>query len=234
MAKKTITGEDGKVYTFKVKKPFYKRVWFWLLVLVVLIIGLSSMGSGSSSSSSSNSSSHKSSGYTVKKNTGKKITLNTGTFKVGRDIKPGRYLVKAASGSGNFTDKSGDINVILGTTADNESGQVDSYTTTLKKGDSIQLSSIQSTTFTPTASKVDYKTNLSAGDWIVGQNIKAGRYAITATAGSGNLSNASGSINEVLGTTADSNAGQVTKVTVNLHNGEVLSSTLEGIKLTKK
>ena len=33
MAKKII-GEDGKMY--KVQKPFYKKIWFWILVVIVL------------------------------------------------------------------------------------------------------------------------------------------------------------------------------------------------------
>jgi hypothetical protein len=65
MAKK-IKGDDGKVYVQK--KPFYKRVWFWILVvIVVFIIGgvmsgssnnSSSSNTASSTSSSSSSSSH--------------------------------------------------------------------------------------------------------------------------------------------------------------------------------
>ncbi|WEV56171.1 Ltp family lipoprotein [Ligilactobacillus acidipiscis] len=47
MSKKQITGEDGKKYTVKEKKPFYKRVWFWILVIVVVFIGVGSMGGGS-------------------------------------------------------------------------------------------------------------------------------------------------------------------------------------------
>ncbi|ELB51554.1 Ltp family lipoprotein [Enterococcus lactis] len=40
MVKKKVTGEDGKTYVMKEKKPFYKRVWFWILVvLVVFIVG---------------------------------------------------------------------------------------------------------------------------------------------------------------------------------------------------
>lgn len=35
MAKKII-GEDGKTYTMKEKKPFYKRVWFWILAVIVV------------------------------------------------------------------------------------------------------------------------------------------------------------------------------------------------------
>lgn len=33
--KKTIIGEDGNEYTVKEKKPIYKRVWFWVLLLFV-------------------------------------------------------------------------------------------------------------------------------------------------------------------------------------------------------
>jgi len=38
---KRVRGEDGKMY--KVKKPFYKKVWFWIVVLIV-IGGIGSMG----------------------------------------------------------------------------------------------------------------------------------------------------------------------------------------------
>lgn len=48
MAKKKITGEDGKEYSVKVKKPFYKRVWFWILIVVILVAIGSQMGGGSS------------------------------------------------------------------------------------------------------------------------------------------------------------------------------------------
>ncbi|MCT3214346.1 DUF3862 domain-containing protein [Lactiplantibacillus plantarum] len=50
---KKVVGEDGR--TYKVKKPFYKRVWFWILaVIVVLIIG-GSLGSKSNSNTTDNS-----------------------------------------------------------------------------------------------------------------------------------------------------------------------------------
>lgn len=53
MAKK-IQGSDGKTYV--VKRPFYKRVWFWLIVVVLLVISFSSIGSNSSSSKSTSTS----------------------------------------------------------------------------------------------------------------------------------------------------------------------------------
>lgn len=43
MGKKTVVGEDGKRYHIKVKKPFYKKIWFWV-VLVIVAIGMSGLG----------------------------------------------------------------------------------------------------------------------------------------------------------------------------------------------
>ncbi|QDR72141.1 hypothetical protein FOD75_03070 [Limosilactobacillus reuteri] len=56
---KKIQGEDGKTYVEK--KPFYKRVWFWIIVVILVFAIGGSMGNSSSfTSSSSNSSSKKS------------------------------------------------------------------------------------------------------------------------------------------------------------------------------
>lgn len=48
-----IKGEDGKVYVEK--KPVYKRVWFWILVVLVIFIGSAAVSGGNDSSSSSSS-----------------------------------------------------------------------------------------------------------------------------------------------------------------------------------
>jgi len=48
---KKIKGEDGNYY--KVKKPFYKKVWFWILV-VVLVAGIGGALGGGDNSSASN------------------------------------------------------------------------------------------------------------------------------------------------------------------------------------
>lgn len=52
MAKK-VMDEDGKMY--KVKKPFYKRIWFWILVvIIVLVIGGSLGGESNDKKASDN------------------------------------------------------------------------------------------------------------------------------------------------------------------------------------
>ena len=57
MAKK-IQGEDGKTYVEK--KPFYKRVWFWIVIVILIFAIAGSMGNGSSTTSSSSNSSEES------------------------------------------------------------------------------------------------------------------------------------------------------------------------------
>lgn len=52
MAKK-IQGEDGKTYVEK--KPFYKRVWFWIVVVLLIFVGIGAVGSHSSNGSNSSS-----------------------------------------------------------------------------------------------------------------------------------------------------------------------------------
>lgn len=152
----------------------------------------------------------------------------------GKDIEPGRYVIKAIQGSGNLTSTgSGDINVILGQTVDNTSGQVDSYTTDLKSGTKVKIEGINQTSFTPVTNR-QFLTQLTAGQWVVGKDIKAGRYKVVATQGSGNFHSSDGDINEILGTTADDTTGQVKSVTVNLHKGEVIDSDLQGVQLQAK
>ena len=96
---------------------------------------------------------------------------------------------------------------------------------------SIKLDGINQTSFTPVKGR-KYLTQLPAGEWIVGKDIKPGRYTITAISGNGNLTSNDGDINEILGTTADQDAGQVTSVTKDLHKGEVITSDIQEINLS--
>lgn len=163
---------------------------------------------------------------------GKLVTLGAGTYKVGEDIKPGRYIITSTNGSGNVTD-SKDLNIILGESADDDGGQIDSYTTYLPKGDKVKIEGIESTVFTP-VKKRKKMTTLHAGSWIVGKDIKPGTYTIKCVQGSGNLTTDDGDINEIIGTSADDDSGQVTKVRAHLTKGQELTTDAEEIELIKK
>lgn len=163
-----------------------------------------------------------------KEEVGKLVTLSAGTYEVGKDIVPGRYIIKANNGAGNLTSANGSINAILTAQPDSTLG-VTSYTTNLTKGMEIKISSIPQTTFTP-VTKRTYQTELGAGTYEVGKDIKPGRYKIVAVSGTGNLTSKFGSINEILGTD-DSDGFAVKEVNENLKNGQEITTTLEKIKL---
>jgi hypothetical protein len=76
-------------------------------------------------------------------------SLYAGTFKVGQDIGPGRYVAAPGSGqSGNFmVDGSNSYNEILG--GDSSLGEVPSLTVNLSNGDTITISSLSQVTLTP-------------------------------------------------------------------------------------
>ena len=236
------------------KEPLVKRWWVWGLMLV-LICGFFVSASNNaenhdeaykttahhSEKPSPIKKSKKLSAYTSKKvfklmpvkNTAKAVTLGAGKYKVGKDIKPGRYVIRAVKGSGILSNSDFNIDAILGN--DVNSDQVTSFTTNLIKNDKIKLDRIESTSFTPTPDKYTYKTKISAGIWLVGLDIKPGKYVIRPIKGSGNLISEDGSdsdLNEILG--KDAKRGQVSKVTADLTTGEVILSTLELIGLSKK
>lgn len=135
MSKKTIKDENGKTYTVKEKKPFYKKWWFWLIVAIIAIAAFGDSSSDNDTSDNSTKieqkSSDKKTEQSSEEETGQAVTLGAGEYTVGDQIKPGRYVIKAISG--NLTSENGDINVILGQQVDNDLGQVDSYTVNLKK-----------------------------------------------------------------------------------------------------
>lgn len=56
---KKIKDENGNVYVQK--RPFYKRVWFWLLVIILVLVGISSAGNSTKSPDSSFSNSNENS-----------------------------------------------------------------------------------------------------------------------------------------------------------------------------
>ncbi|AIW03621.1 hypothetical protein CPT_Moonbeam223 [Bacillus phage Moonbeam] len=78
------------------------------------------------------------------------VDLGPGKFKVGDDIKPGRYVVSTQSQSGNFmvygTLGLAEVNEILGT---DESFAVNNVTVTLEEGQEVEIASLNSVHFEP-------------------------------------------------------------------------------------
>lgn len=120
---KRIKGEDGNTYVQK--KPFYKRVQFWILIVLVLIFAISGINGGDTTSSSSSKSSSPSSSkktnplskvYNVGQTAsykGYEVKVNSVNFSQGDDIDTpdsGKQYVIANVTITNKTDDSQDYN----------------------------------------------------------------------------------------------------------------------------
>jgi len=92
---KKVVGPDGK--TYKVEKPFYKRVWFWILAIII-VIGISGALGGNSSSDSSSSSSDSSSKSSSQSASSKEDTTGKITRSQFDSIKIGDLMSNADGG----------------------------------------------------------------------------------------------------------------------------------------
>ena len=170
----------------------------------------------------------------TRKVTGKATTLGAGSFTGGKDVADGLYDVTTTSGqSGNFIVNGTDsYNEILGVSY----GQgVPKVRVQISDGDQIQISGLSQVMFTPVTAPFRTShtaTTLYAGAFTVGQDIGAGRYVATTTAGSsGNfIVNGTDSYNEILGVSS----GQgVPQITVTLTDADVIAiSGLSQVTMT--
>ena len=144
------------------------------------------------------------------------VTLTTGEWFGGDDVPAGRWII-TGTGSGNFViwrNTNLRVNEILG----GGTFGVVSVTTDIAEGDEITISGLSNVTFTPVTERT-LSNSLSAGHWIVGQDIEAGAFDASAPSGSGNFVIWRGNslrTNEILG---DGSFG-VESVRVNLADGD--------------
>lgn len=167
---------------------------------------------------------------------GESTTLGAGTWTVGKDIKPGIYVLTTAAGSGNITSDYSDIddiNIILSSSIEDADSEVTNYRAILSKGQEIKIEGLQNVNF-----QVDNPLGNAgtekyiSGQYIIGVDIKPGRYQIDADLGSGNIMTDDGEVNEILSTDPDENS--ISSTTVDLTKGQVLSTDLNRIQLTQK
>lgn len=166
---------------------------------------------------------------------GELVVLNSGKWTVGKNIKPGHYQITASSGQGNVMgDTKGHLNIMLAATPDENNMYLSKYDTYLFEGDKIDIRGLQGVTFTPIREGLDISSGeVTAGNYVVGLDIKPGRYKIKAITGNGNLMVDDGSVNEMFGT--DTSDGiYISETTQELEEGQVLTTTLNSISLIKE
>lgn len=166
---------------------------------------------------------------------GETTDLKAGKWTVGKDIKPGHYKLTAPSGSGNVSGNTKySLNIILSATPESDGMSLTQFETYLSDGEEIEISGLPSVHFEAIREGKNIDGGeLDAGDYVVGLDIKPGRYKIQAVSGSGNVSTDDGELNEVIGTD-ESDGMSIKETTQNLKEGTVLSDTAEKISLTKQ
>ena len=161
--------------------------------------------------------------------------LSTGTFSVGRDIPAGRYIITTSSReAGNFTiSRSGRllVNEIL---SDRVDFGVSSITVDILDWDTITISGLDRVDFTP--AETSLSNILSTGHWVVGLDIEAGDYVVTAIYyDAGNFTVHSGdrlAVNEILTGRSDGFGESI--LTITLYDGQLVRiSGLNGVNFTR-
>ncbi len=79
-------GQDGKMY--KVSKPFYKKVWFWVLAVILIIIIGSALNGGSDSNKASDNGGEKVTKSSTSASSSKEEKSDT-FYKIGDTVKVG-------------------------------------------------------------------------------------------------------------------------------------------------
>lgn len=132
MAKKHITGEDGKKYVMKEKKPFYKKWWFILIVAILVIGFIGSLGGNSEKDKPKVKEEATSNKTETKKEDKKENKQEEQVFKVGDTVDIKGYEIKVnnveySEGGEFMKPDEGKQYVIVNLTITNNAGERKSY-----------------------------------------------------------------------------------------------------------
>ena len=173
----------------------------------------------------------------------KTVELKDGSYEVGKDLEPGHYTISSKNNKGyieiktvedwSFEEKFGKDYGTL------DNATTPTITTYLMEGDKINLDKAELTTFKP---KHQTFTNpISTGVWIVGKDVKPGKYKIYTTFShdiGGNLKifNRDGSLDkEYILVGKDSDRPYDTEGAVTLKSGQILIlNHMYSVSLEKK
>lgn len=122
----------------------------------------------------------------------KPIIRDDGVIRVGEEIKPGRYQITSNQNSGMVetvtnSEEWYSLNIDLAAPSgvdDSYGKQIQSVTCDLKKGETIKCDNddVGALKFTPVKKRANKNTtSLSCGQWVVGKDLKPGKYKFTVT-----------------------------------------------------
>lgn len=197
-----------------------KAILLGITVLSILTLFGCSLGSNESS---------KPKGH---ENTAVTADLTTGTWEVGKDIKPGTYIITSLGGHVKVQTNDDGINAIL---TDNATEVGDRYISSVRAvivdGHELKISGLSGAHFEATKFLNNISSGtLNAGTYVIGKDIKPGVYTISFKKGSGKIMTDDGAVIEMLGDGTD--GANVTSAHVRLKKGQKLTTTPESVSLT--
>ncbi|WP_077703131.1 hypothetical protein [Virgibacillus dokdonensis] len=225
----------------KVKKPIFKRWWFWVLAVIIILGGIGSLVEETPEKADDDQevnaekdtkeepkAEKKEKEKPKKEENPKTKAIEAGTYKVGSDIDPGEYLVFADSMGyiENAKDSKGQVESII-FNANLTSGS--HHYVTLNDGNYFKM---QGAEMYP----VDKAPNVKPDDGVykdgmykVGKDIDPGEYKVTLESGMGYYEvakNSAGGVNNII---TNENVQADTYITI--EDGQYIK--LQGVTLTK-
>ncbi|MGL5614968.1 MAG: hypothetical protein ACRDD2_01890 [Sarcina sp.] len=241
-------------------KPFYKKIWFWVLIVLVVagVVGSTlyskhlenvnsnkilneakqtentvstSSSVGQSVSISANNQEVLTGNLTNENNTAKAAALKVGSYVVGKEVSPG-YYEGTFEGSGQLTVNNSKGNEILNVNI-NESKptELDTLKFQLNEGDVVDFKGFNKINLAPYNHK--YVNSLAQGNYTVGENVQAGNYQLNIPEGITSLAIYNSMGLPIFNEMAVQNSGnQEQKINLDLKLGDTIVVTgLGSIKL---
>jgi len=170
----------------KVKKPIYKRVWFWIIVVVLGLYAIGSSAGGKDNTNLTNSNATTTTTQTSGQPAATKVPqpteepsawINAGMYKVGQDIAAGEYLLQSDGGITPYYQVTKDSTGSMDSIIANDNFTSDRYVTVqtgqyLEFRDSNMIPIDKAPVLQPTGGRYQ------EGMYKVGRDIQSGEYKV--------------------------------------------------------
>lgn len=182
----------------KVKKPFYKKWWVWLIAVVV-VIGIATGGDGEEAKETAAQTDTGTSTTSNRNNTSieeekeddtveevveepKEPTYTTGTYLVGEDIEPGLYKAKVTGFAGmSYIERASGVSMEFDDIIANIILNGDGYVEILEDDVAVKIQGAELTKVVYEELVPNIKAEVEDGIYLVGIDIEPGQYKVEVT-----------------------------------------------------
>lgn len=229
MAKK-IKGENGKVY--KEHKPFYKKVWFWILAIIGIFILVGYLNSPVETSKPQKESDDIENLESTAESSEEEELISDGTYKIGTDIPAGEYRILQLSSDGGYLEVAKDSKNVLDSIITNDNFHGGRYLT-LEEGQYFTLRNAFALAIEDDGVNFQHiKPNeIIDQQFLVGLDIEPGEYKIATDNGPGYIEVSANSKHQLDDILTNENLKENSNTFITVEDGQYL--TIKGAKIIK-